>query len=83
MTLIQDDFYLDSSLVGIQQGFGNWCRGEGVGLDEDGALGFVQFPDDSICATSMWGEVDFPGAGGELFLGEVNGRREKCTKDFN
>ena len=48
LSLIQDDLHLDLSLVGINQGLGNWSGGEAVGLDLHGGSGFVQFPDDDI-----------------------------------
>lgn len=82
MALIQDDLYLYASLVSIQQGFGNRSGGEGVGLNKNGALGFVQLPDNGIGAASVWGEVDLPGTGGGLFLGEGNGWRENNQEGY-
>ena len=69
LALVQDNLHLYPSLMSTYQGFGNWGGGEGVGLDENGAFGFIQFPDDGICGSAVGGEVDLPVAGGGFFLG--------------
>ena len=41
-------------------------------------MGFIQFPDDSVCAASVGGEIDLPGGG--LFLEKAGTRNEKYAK---
>ena len=53
--------------MGIQNGFGYGSRDKGVGLDKDSVFGFIQFPDDGLCASTVRGKVDLPSGGS--FLG--------------
>jgi hypothetical protein len=38
LALVEDDLHLDPALVGIEQGLGDRCRGEAIGLGENGVL---------------------------------------------
>lgn len=67
--------------MGIQEGFGDWSRSEGIGLDEDGALGLIQFPEYCISRSAVGGEINFPGPVGGFFLRDGDDRREKYIKD--
>jgi hypothetical protein len=67
--------------MGIQKGLGDGSRREAIGLNQDGALGFIQFPNDSVCASAVRGEVDFPGTSGGFLLRDGDGRKQKDTKD--
>ena len=73
LAFIEDNPHLDSPLMGIHHGFGNWSRCERIDLNEDDGLGFVQLPDDGIGAASVWREIDFPCRW--FILGEGDGWR--------
>ena len=79
MALVEDDPNLNPSLMGIQKGFGNWSGGEGIGLNQDAAFGLVKLSDNGICASSVWGEVDFRVTGERFLLGKRNAMEEKNT----
>ena len=65
--------------MGIHQGFGDGSGSKGVGLNEDGALGFVQLPDNGFGASTFGGEVGLPS--GKGFLGEDDGGRESYPEN--
>jgi hypothetical protein len=50
-------------------------------LNQDGALGFIQFPNDSVCASAVRGEVDSPVTSGGFLLRDCDRRKEKDKKD--
>ena len=57
MRFVEHSEDFDAALVRIDQGFGDWCRGEGIGLHEDLLRGSVDLPRHGVCGATLGGEV--------------------------
>lgn len=59
LAFVEDDCHVDVAAMGVDQGLGDGCGGEGVDHYMDGFLGGVDFVDDGLGDVSLWAEIDF------------------------
>jgi hypothetical protein len=53
LAFVEDDLYLDSSLVGVKESLGNGGRGKRIGLDQNGSLGIRQLFNNGVRAATL------------------------------
>jgi len=70
LALIEDDLHRHAPLVGIDEGLGDGCRGERVGLNADFESCVVDLSHDRLRRPAIRGEVH---TGGDIAKGRVDG----------
>ena len=53
LAFVEDDLYLDSSLVGVKDGLGDGGRGKRIGLNQNGRLGIINLFNNGVRAATL------------------------------